>query len=82
MMNRFQRVRAKVFLTLKGLWHRMTVGARVMVVDGDRVLHEEVIFRSPGRIYEPVVGPDGAIYLCTDDPGQIIRLTAAAQRRI
>ncbi|TWH15385.1 hypothetical protein L613_001600000030 [Pseudoxanthomonas taiwanensis J19] len=46
------------------------------------MLHEEVIFRSPGRIYEPVVGPDGAIYLCTDDPGQIIRLTAAAQRRI
>lgn len=37
-MNRFQRVRAKVFLTLKGLWHRMTVGARVMVVDGDKVL--------------------------------------------
>lgn len=38
MMNRFQRVRAKVFLTLKGLWLRMTVGARVMVVDGDKVL--------------------------------------------
>ncbi|MHA6297353.1 NUDIX domain-containing protein [Devosia sp. CAU 1758] len=38
MMNRFQRGRAKVFLTLKGLWHRMTVGARVMVVDGDKVL--------------------------------------------
>ena len=38
MMNRFQRVRAKVFLTLKGVWHRMTVGARVMVVDGDKVL--------------------------------------------
>ncbi|WP_338720501.1 NUDIX domain-containing protein [Devosia sp. XK-2] len=38
MMNRFQRVRAKVFLTLKGLWHRMTVGTRVMVVDGDKVL--------------------------------------------
>ncbi|WP_198006189.1 PQQ-dependent sugar dehydrogenase [Pseudoxanthomonas sp. GW2] len=55
---------------------------RLLTLDGDRVLHEEVIFRSPGRIYEPVVGPDGAIYLCTDDPGQIIRLTAAAQRRI
>ncbi|WP_240549501.1 NUDIX domain-containing protein [Devosia salina] len=38
MMNRFQRVRAKVFLTLKGLWHRMTMGARVMVIDGDKVL--------------------------------------------
>jgi 8-oxo-dGTP pyrophosphatase MutT (NUDIX family) len=38
MMNRFQKVRAKVFLTLKGLWLRMTVGARVMLVDGDKVL--------------------------------------------
>ena len=38
MMNRFQRVRAKVFLTAKGLVQRMTIGARVMVVDGDRVL--------------------------------------------
>ena len=37
-MNGFQRLRAKVFLTLKGLWQRMTIGARVMVVDGDKVL--------------------------------------------
>jgi len=37
-MNRFQRVRARIFLTIKGLWHRMTVGTRVMVVDGDKVL--------------------------------------------
>ena len=38
MMNRFQRVRAKVFLTLKGAVQRMTIGARVMVVDGNKVL--------------------------------------------
>lgn len=37
-MNRFQRVRARVFLTLKGIWQRLTVGARVMLVDGDKVL--------------------------------------------
>jgi 8-oxo-dGTP pyrophosphatase MutT (NUDIX family) len=37
-MNGFQRFRAKVFLTLKGLIQRMTIGARVMVVDGDKVL--------------------------------------------
>lgn len=37
-MNRRQRLTAKVFLTLRGIWHRMTLGARVMVVDGDRVL--------------------------------------------
>ena len=37
-MTSRQRLTAKVFLTLKGLWHRMTLGARVMVVDGDKVL--------------------------------------------
>src|SRR3546814_6227874 len=37
-MNGRQRLTAKVFLTLKGLWHRMTLGSRVMVVDGDKVL--------------------------------------------
>ena len=61
-----------------------TLGRRelhLLTLNGDRVLHDEVVFRSRGRIYEPVVGPDGAIYLCTDDPGQVIRLTAAAQRR-
>jgi 8-oxo-dGTP pyrophosphatase MutT (NUDIX family) len=37
-MNRRQKLIAKVFLTIKGFWHRMTLGARVMVVDGDKVL--------------------------------------------
>jgi len=36
-MNRFQQVRATIFLTLKGLWHHMTMGARIMLVDGDKV---------------------------------------------
>ena len=33
-MNRRQRLTAKVFLTVKGFWQRMTIGARVMVVHG------------------------------------------------
>lgn len=37
-MTRSQQLVAKVFLTVKGLWHRLTMGARVMVVDGDKVL--------------------------------------------
>lgn len=37
-MNRFQRLRAKVFLTLIGTARRMTLGARIMLVDGDKVL--------------------------------------------
>ena len=54
---------------------------RLLTLDGERVLHEEVLFRAQGRPYEPVVGPDGAIYLATDDPGQILRLTAQEERR-
>lgn len=64
-MNRFQRVRAKVFLTLKGIWQRLTVGARVMLVDGDKVLlirHTYV----PGWQF-----PGGGV-----DPGETIELAA------
>ncbi|MCS6758323.1 MAG: NUDIX domain-containing protein [Candidatus Devosia euplotis] len=68
-MNRFQRVRARVFLTLKRIWHRLTVGARVMLVDGDKVLlirHTYV----PGWQF-----PGGGV-----DPGEAIE--AAARREI
>lgn len=54
---------------------------RLLTLDGDRVQHEEVVFRSQGRPYEPVVGPDGAVYLVTDDPGQVLRLSAREERR-
>lgn len=36
-MNRFQRLRAKVFLTMVGTMRRMTLGTRIMLVDGNRV---------------------------------------------
>ena len=68
-MNGFQRLRTKVFLTLKGLWQRMTLGARVMVVDGDKVLlirHTYV----PGWQF-----PGGGV-----GPGETI--DAAAQREV
>jgi len=54
---------------------------RLLTLDGDRVLHEEILLKTEGRPYEPVVGPDGAIYLVTDAPGQILRLTAHEERR-
>lgn len=55
---------------------------RLLTVDGERVQHEEILVRLEGRSYEPVVGPDGAIYLVTDDPGQLLRLTAVQERRL
>lgn len=54
---------------------------RLLTLDGERVQHEEILLRTEGRPYEPVVGPDGAIYLVTDSPGQILRLTAAEERK-
>ncbi|WP_202842251.1 PQQ-dependent sugar dehydrogenase [Luteimonas saliphila] len=54
---------------------------RLLTIDGDRVQHEEILVTTQGRPYEPVVGPDGAIYLVTDNPGQILRLTAQEERR-
>ncbi|MGV8854428.1 MAG: NUDIX domain-containing protein [Devosia sp.] len=68
-MNRFQRVRAKVFLTLKGIWHRLTVGARVMLVDGDKVLLIRHTYL-PGWQF-----PGGGV-----DPGETIE--AAARREV
>jgi 8-oxo-dGTP pyrophosphatase MutT (NUDIX family) len=37
-MNRTQQAISRLFLTVKGFWHRMTIGTRTMVVDGDKVL--------------------------------------------
>jgi len=68
-MNGFQRLRAKVFLTLKGLWHRMTIGARVMVVDGDKVLLIRHTYL-PGWQF-----PGGGV-----DPGETVY--AAAEREV
>ena len=54
---------------------------RLLTLDGERVQHEEVLLTTDGRPYEPVVGPDGAIYLALDSPGRILRLTAVEERR-
>ena len=37
-MNRWQKWRATMFLNLKGFSQRMTLGTRVMLIDGDKVL--------------------------------------------
>ena len=37
-MNRWQVLRAKVFLNIMGLKRRMTLGTRTMLIDGDKVL--------------------------------------------
>jgi len=48
---------------------------RVLDIEKDRVMHEEVILKNAGRVRAVVCGPDGAIYVVLNDPGTILRLS-------
>jgi glucose/arabinose dehydrogenase len=43
-------------------------------LDGDKVVHEEVLFRGMGRVRDVTTGPDGLIYVSLEGPGRIMRL--------
>ncbi|MCR6654085.1 MAG: PQQ-dependent sugar dehydrogenase [Cellvibrionaceae bacterium] len=55
---------------------------RLLTLDGERVQHEETLVKFAGRPYEPVVAPDGSIYVVTDSPGMLLRLNASAERKL
>ena len=46
--------------------------------DGDRVVHEEVVFKGLGRVRDVTTGPDGLLYLAMNTPGRIARLVPDA----
>jgi glucose/arabinose dehydrogenase len=48
---------------------------RLLDIENDRVMHEEVILKNAGRVRDVVCGPDGAIYVVLNSPGTILRLT-------
>ncbi len=60
--------------------NKLLVGAlkyedlRVLDIEGDRVMHEEVVLKNAGRIRDVACGPDGAVYVVLNDPGTILRL--------
>ena len=43
-------------------------------LDGDNVVHEEVLFHGMGRVRDVTTGPDGLIYVSLEGPGRIMRL--------
>lgn len=61
--------------------NKLLVGAlkyeevRLLQIEKDRVVHEEVIVKNQGRVRDVSTGPDGAIYLVLNNPGTVIRLT-------
>lgn len=47
---------------------------RRVVIEGDKVVHQEVIVKDIGRVRDVQTGPDGAIYLALNGPNRIVRL--------
>lgn len=60
--------------------NRLLVGAlkyeevRLLHIEKDRVIHEQVILKGAGRVRDVASGPDGAIYVVLNDPDKVIRL--------
>lgn len=52
---------------------------RLLTIEEDRVLHDELILANRGRVRDVTTGPDGAIYVVLNDPGTVLRLTSAGE---
>jgi len=48
---------------------------RLLDIEDNRVIHQEVILKNQGRVRDVSTGPDGAIYVVLNEPGKILRLT-------
>lgn len=48
---------------------------RLLNLEGERVLHQEVILKGEGRVRDVAPGPDGAVYVVLNDPHMVLRLT-------
>jgi len=79
--TRFPKWRHHLFVTGLG-----GEALRRLETDGDRVVHEEIVFKGFGRVRDIVTGPDGYLYvalsvpgvrLSDTTPGMIVRLVPA-----
>ncbi len=48
---------------------------RLVKTDGNKYVSEQIILKGKGRVRDVSMGPDGAIYVTLNSPGQILRLT-------
>lgn len=48
---------------------------RRLVIADDRVVNEEIILKNIGRVRDVDIGPDGSVYVLTNNPGRILRLS-------
>jgi glucose/arabinose dehydrogenase len=43
-------------------------------ISGNRISHQEIMFRDIGRLRNVVMGPDGYVYIATELPGTVYKL--------
>lgn len=48
---------------------------RLLDLESDRVMHQEIILKQVGRVRDVCSGPDGAVYIVTNGPDAILRLS-------
>ncbi|SEG06397.1 PQQ-dependent sugar dehydrogenase [Algoriphagus boritolerans] len=48
---------------------------RRLVIDGEKVVSQEVIIKGIGRVRDVKIGPDGALYVLTNSPDALLRVT-------
>jgi glucose/arabinose dehydrogenase len=48
---------------------------RRLVIDGSKVLEQEILMKGQGRVRDVKLGPDGALYVLTNDPDEVLRIT-------
>ena len=70
------------------LWeNKLLVGAlkyedvRLLNIEGDRVMHQEVILKNQGRVRDIGLDPQGNVYVVVNDPHRVIKLSPIAERR-
>lgn len=70
------------------LWkNKLLVGAlkfedvRLLNIEGDRVMHQEVILKNYGRVRDVGLDPAGNVYVVVNDPHRVIRLSPGGERR-
>ncbi len=61
--------------------NKLMVGAlkyeevRLLDIEDERVMHQEIILKNAGRVRDVSTGPDGGIYVVLNQPDKVIRLT-------
>jgi glucose/arabinose dehydrogenase len=50
---------------------------RRVVIENNRVTHQEVLLKDIARLRDVASGPDGLLYIVMNDPGRIVRLVPA-----